>query len=83
MEEEFSVANYETRHWTTHCVSNVSSFIGLFGAFRVRLVTCLLVHFLSGRSSAYEGGVLGMAFVGTVCSASSSGGINVVSSTAI
>uniref|UniRef100_A0A3B4ETE9 Disintegrin and metalloproteinase domain-containing protein 9-like n=1 Tax=Pundamilia nyererei TaxID=303518 RepID=A0A3B4ETE9_9CICH len=30
-------------------------------------------------SGAYPGGVLGMAFVGTVCSASSSGGINVFS----
>uniref|UniRef100_A0AAX7TA15 ADAM metallopeptidase domain 9 n=1 Tax=Astatotilapia calliptera TaxID=8154 RepID=A0AAX7TA15_ASTCA len=32
-----------------------------------------------GQSGAYPGGVLGMAFVGTVCSASSSGGINVFS----
>lgn len=32
-----------------------------------------------GRSGTYPGGVLGMAFVGTVCSASSSGGINVFS----
>ncbi|XP_017293991.1 disintegrin and metalloproteinase domain-containing protein 9 [Kryptolebias marmoratus] len=30
-----------------------------------------------GRTSSYQGGVLGMAFVGTVCSAASSGGINV------
>lgn len=30
-----------------------------------------------GRSGAYLGGVLGMAFVGTVCSVHSSGGINV------
>lgn len=34
--------------------------------------------FASGRTSSYPGGVLGMAFVGTVCSAASSGGINVV-----
>uniref|UniRef100_A0A3B4EVX6 Disintegrin and metalloproteinase domain-containing protein 9-like n=1 Tax=Pundamilia nyererei TaxID=303518 RepID=A0A3B4EVX6_9CICH len=34
---------------------------------------------LIGQSGAYPGGVLGMAFVGTVCSASSSGGINVFS----
>ncbi|XP_043109003.1 disintegrin and metalloproteinase domain-containing protein 9 [Puntigrus tetrazona] len=32
-----------------------------------------------GRSGAYTGGVLGMAFVGTVCSANSGGGINVFS----
>ncbi|XP_037547052.1 disintegrin and metalloproteinase domain-containing protein 9 [Nematolebias whitei] len=32
-----------------------------------------------GRTSSYPGGVLGMAFVGTVCSAASSGGINVYS----
>ncbi|XP_051273762.1 disintegrin and metalloproteinase domain-containing protein 9 [Dicentrarchus labrax] len=32
-----------------------------------------------GRSKAYEGGVLGMAFVGTVCSVTTSGGINVFS----
>uniref|UniRef100_A0A3B5LA24 Uncharacterized protein n=1 Tax=Xiphophorus couchianus TaxID=32473 RepID=A0A3B5LA24_9TELE len=32
-----------------------------------------------GRSGAYGGGVLGMAFVGTVCSVASSGGINVFS----
>ncbi|XP_030630898.1 disintegrin and metalloproteinase domain-containing protein 9 [Chanos chanos] len=32
-----------------------------------------------GRSGAYSGGVLGMAFVGTVCSAHNSGGINVFS----
>lgn len=37
--------------------------------------------FLSGQPSAYAGGVLGMAFVGTVCSVASSGGINVVSLT--
>ncbi|XP_036392837.1 disintegrin and metalloproteinase domain-containing protein 9 [Megalops cyprinoides] len=30
-----------------------------------------------GRSSAYPGGILGMAFVGTVCSVASGGGINV------
>lgn len=42
---------------------------------------CLLVLlFHSGQPSAY-GGSLGMAFVGTVCSASTAGGINVVSST--
>lgn len=34
---------------------------------------------VSGREKAY-GAVLGMAFVGTVCSAASSGGINVVRS---
>lgn len=32
-----------------------------------------------GRSGAFQGGVLGMAFVGTVCSVASSGGINVFS----
>uniref|UniRef100_A0A8C0YDD7 ADAM metallopeptidase domain 9b n=1 Tax=Cyprinus carpio carpio TaxID=630221 RepID=A0A8C0YDD7_CYPCA len=32
-----------------------------------------------GRSGAYTGGVLGMAFVGTVCSMNSGGGINVFS----
>uniref|UniRef100_UPI0037E7FB42 disintegrin and metalloproteinase domain-containing protein 9 n=1 Tax=Semicossyphus pulcher TaxID=241346 RepID=UPI0037E7FB42 len=32
-----------------------------------------------GRPGAYDGGVLGMAFVGTVCSVASSGGINVFS----
>ncbi|XP_077062075.1 disintegrin and metalloproteinase domain-containing protein 9 [Siphateles boraxobius] len=32
-----------------------------------------------GRSGAYPGGVLGMAFVGTVCSANNGGGINVFS----
>ncbi|KAI3365175.1 hypothetical protein L3Q82_010270, partial [Scortum barcoo] len=32
-----------------------------------------------GRSQAYGGGILGMAFVGTVCSAATSGGINVFS----
>ncbi|CAJ1080263.1 disintegrin and metalloproteinase domain-containing protein 9 [Xyrichtys novacula] len=32
-----------------------------------------------GRPSAYGGGVLGMAFVGSVCSVASSGGINVFS----
>ena len=36
--------------------------------------------FLSGLPGVYEGGVLGMAFVGTVCSAASAGGINVVGS---
>ncbi|KAK6293914.1 hypothetical protein J4Q44_G00362400 [Coregonus suidteri] len=30
-----------------------------------------------GRAGAYAGGVLGMAFVGTVCSAATAGGINV------
>ncbi|XP_073345808.1 disintegrin and metalloproteinase domain-containing protein 9 [Pagrus major] len=34
---------------------------------------------LVGRSGAYGGGVLGMAFVGTVCSTTTSGGINVFS----
>ena len=33
---------------------------------------------LSGQPGEY-GGILGMAFVGTVCSVSTSGGINVVS----
>ncbi|XP_012720861.2 disintegrin and metalloproteinase domain-containing protein 9 isoform X1 [Fundulus heteroclitus] len=32
-----------------------------------------------GRGNSYSGGVLGMAFVGTVCSVASSGGINVFS----
>ncbi|XP_043958719.1 disintegrin and metalloproteinase domain-containing protein 9 isoform X1 [Gambusia affinis] len=32
-----------------------------------------------GRPDSYSGGVLGMAFVGTVCSVASSGGINVYS----
>ncbi|XP_058650239.1 disintegrin and metalloproteinase domain-containing protein 9 isoform X2 [Onychostoma macrolepis] len=32
-----------------------------------------------GRSGAYPGGVLGMAFVGSVCSANTGGGINVFS----
>nr|XP_043869842.1 disintegrin and metalloproteinase domain-containing protein 9 [Solea senegalensis] len=32
-----------------------------------------------GQPNAYEGGVLGMAFVGTVCSVATSGGINVFS----
>ncbi|KAF4084551.1 hypothetical protein AMELA_G00107420 [Ameiurus melas] len=32
-----------------------------------------------GRTGAYSGGILGMAFVGTVCSASSGGGISVYS----
>uniref|UniRef100_A0A6Q2ZB19 ADAM metallopeptidase domain 9 n=1 Tax=Esox lucius TaxID=8010 RepID=A0A6Q2ZB19_ESOLU len=32
-----------------------------------------------GRSGPYSGGILGMAFVGTVCSASTAGGINVFS----
>uniref|UniRef100_A0A8C4IFF1 Disintegrin and metalloproteinase domain-containing protein 9 n=1 Tax=Dicentrarchus labrax TaxID=13489 RepID=A0A8C4IFF1_DICLA len=32
-----------------------------------------------GQLIAYEGGVLGMAFVGTVCSVTTSGGINVLS----
>ncbi|XP_071319588.1 disintegrin and metalloproteinase domain-containing protein 9 isoform X2 [Trachinotus anak] len=34
---------------------------------------------LVGRTQAYNGGVLGMAFVGTVCSVATSGGINVFS----
>ncbi|MFT7807306.1 disintegrin and metalloproteinase domain-containing protein 9-like isoform X1 [Arapaima gigas] len=34
---------------------------------------------LRGLPSSYPGGILGMAFVGTVCSASSSGGISVYS----
>lgn len=41
----------------------------------------LVIVFLSGQPQAYAGGVLGMAFVGTVCSVASSGGINVVSLT--
>lgn len=41
----------------------------------------LVLLFLSGRPSAYEGAVLGMAFVGTVCSPAHAGGINVVSPT--
>ncbi|TKS89752.1 Disintegrin and metalloproteinase domain-containing protein 9 [Collichthys lucidus] len=32
-----------------------------------------------GRPNPYDGGVLGMAFVGTVCSVATSGGINVLS----
>ncbi|XP_067100856.1 disintegrin and metalloproteinase domain-containing protein 9 [Osmerus mordax] len=36
-------------------------------------------HLIVGRPSAYRGGILGMAFVGTVCSVASSGGINVFS----
>lgn len=45
-------------------------------------MTSVLVHlFLSGQPKAYGGGILGVAFVGTVCSASTSGGISVVSST--
>lgn len=44
-------------------------------------MTALLLHlFVSGRPNSYNG-VLGMAFVGTVCSVSTAGGINVVSST--
>lgn len=44
-------------------------------------VTGVLLHlFVSGQPGAYNG-VLGMAFVGTVCSVSTAGGINVVSST--
>ena len=42
--------------------------------------THLSISFLSGKPESY-GGVLGMAFVGTVCSVATSGGINVVSST--
>lgn len=41
----------------------------------------ILLHlFVSGRPGSFNG-VLGMAFVGTVCSVSTAGGINVVSST--
>lgn len=36
-----------------------------------------------GRSGAYDGGVLGMAFVGTVCSTTTSGGISVFSGTGV
>ncbi|KAM6951507.1 disintegrin and metalloproteinase domain-containing protein 9-like [Aplochiton taeniatus] len=38
-----------------------------------------VAQLIIGRSGAYPGGILGMAFVGTVCSVSSSGGINVFS----
>uniref|UniRef100_A0AAQ6IT86 ADAM metallopeptidase domain 9 n=1 Tax=Anabas testudineus TaxID=64144 RepID=A0AAQ6IT86_ANATE len=36
-------------------------------------------HLIVGRSSAYRGGILGIAFVGSVCSISTSGGISVFS----
>lgn len=36
-------------------------------------------QFIIGRSRVYDGGILGMAFVGTVCSVANSGGINVFS----
>ncbi|KAJ8264449.1 hypothetical protein GJAV_G00149290 [Gymnothorax javanicus] len=36
-----------------------------------------VAQLIVGRTSSYSGGVLGMAFVGTVCSAGSSGGISV------
>ncbi|XP_053346980.1 disintegrin and metalloproteinase domain-containing protein 9-like [Clarias gariepinus] len=36
-----------------------------------------------GRSGAYSGGILGMAYVGTVCSASAGGGISVYSNNAL
>ncbi|XP_072523046.1 disintegrin and metalloproteinase domain-containing protein 9 [Salminus brasiliensis] len=38
-----------------------------------------MAQLIVGRAGAYSGGVLGMAFVGTVCSANSGGGINVYS----
>ncbi|XP_067344084.1 disintegrin and metalloproteinase domain-containing protein 9 isoform X2 [Channa argus] len=36
-------------------------------------------HLIVGQNTSYPGGVLGMAFVGTVCSMSTSGGISVFS----
>ncbi|MCJ8738079.1 hypothetical protein PDJAM_G00031500 [Pangasius djambal] len=36
-----------------------------------------------GRTGAYSGGILGMAYVGSVCSAGTGGGINVFSSNAL
>ncbi|XP_042363909.1 disintegrin and metalloproteinase domain-containing protein 9 [Plectropomus leopardus] len=38
-----------------------------------------LAQLIVGRSKPYDGGVLGMAFVGTVCSQATAGGINVYS----
>ncbi|KAI4871920.1 hypothetical protein NFI96_021139, partial [Prochilodus magdalenae] len=38
-----------------------------------------MAQLIVGRSGAYSGGVLGMAFVGTVCSANTGGGISVYS----
>lgn len=46
----------------------------------VREVYLFLHVTARGRPDSYSGGVLGMAFVGTVCSVASSGGINVVGS---
>lgn len=56
--------------------------VGIILKCRVKFVTYLFVHlFTSGLPQPYGGGILGMAFVGTVCSAATSGGINVVSLT--
>ncbi|KAK7918635.1 hypothetical protein WMY93_009919 [Mugilogobius chulae] len=39
-------------------------------------------QFVIGRTGAYSGSIMGMAFVGTVCSSASGGGINVFTDTA-
>uniref|UniRef100_A0A3P8TZW8 ADAM metallopeptidase domain 9b n=1 Tax=Amphiprion percula TaxID=161767 RepID=A0A3P8TZW8_AMPPE len=57
--------------------------LGRFVRWRKTTLVPRLRHDLGqlivGQPRAYEGGVLGMAFVGTVCSVTTSGGINVYS----
>ncbi|XP_056627688.1 disintegrin and metalloproteinase domain-containing protein 9 isoform X2 [Triplophysa dalaica] len=63
---------------------NAGEVLGRFVNWRRKELLPQLRHdvaqFVVGRSSSYPGGVLGMAFVGTVCSAHTSGAINVFSS---
>lgn len=62
---------------------NPGEVLGRFVQWRKTVLLPQLRHdvgqLIVGRSGAYTGGVLGMAFVGTVCSMNSGGGINVFS----
>ncbi|XP_066521908.1 disintegrin and metalloproteinase domain-containing protein 9 [Hoplias malabaricus] len=42
-----------------------------------------MAHLIVGQPGAYSGGILGMAYVGTVCSANTGGGISVYSDSAL
>ncbi|KAL0964801.1 hypothetical protein UPYG_G00329130 [Umbra pygmaea] len=57
--------------------------LGSFVSWRKNVLLPLIrnddAQLIVGQSGAYSGGILGMAFVGTVCSASSAGGIVVYS----
>ncbi|TUD36245.1 Disintegrin and metalloproteinase domain-containing protein 9 [Bagarius yarrelli] len=62
---------------------SASEVLGRFVEWRKKNLTSRvrndMAQLVIGRTDAYSGGILGMAYVGTVCSAGSGGGISVLS----